>query len=568
MISPTQHPRARHFWPVSGAVVVLLLILVGPASAGTYQVSQCRLPDGTRIGALDMFGTITSAYAYYDVYDCVSEGQMSISLEPRVNHTANSAARIHFTAPDRTRILAVDGNRAGDVGAGGPNRQGTIGMAADTSVVEVCASATGCSGTGSGFGPLASSFFAVSGLSVGGFHFYAACFGGEPCPPESPKAGMNIFRVRFTLSDSDDPSSSPVTGPLVSDSVKTGTLSARYTASDKGGGVYRTLMKIDGNVVDADVIDSNGGSCRDAVPSESPYDGFTRALPCELTSAANPSLDTSIIPDGTHQLSLEVEDAAGNRNVIFAPTPFTFRNGTAPGGGAAAGAGIGAPNGSNATREARISFRGRSATRRSVRYGRAINIIGRLLTPSGEPIVGASLDVLERVKLRGEAARRVATVRTDRRGFFRYVTTRGPSRSFSIGYQAVLPATLDGRPAVEYDARQQVVLEVSAGVRMAVSPRVARNLQTLRFGGRLLGGPMPRRGRVVLIQAQVKRSKKVSWQTFLTLRTDRKGRFAGRYRLTRSVGATGYRFRAVVPRGEDYPYATGASRVSKVKIVR
>jgi len=379
---------------------------------------------------------------------------------------------------------------------------------------------------------------------------------------------MYIYRAQFTLSDSDDPSASPVTGPLVSDSVKTGTLSARYTASDKGGGVYRTLMKIDGKVVDTEVIDSNGGSCRDAFPSESPYDGFTRALPCELTSAANPSLDTSLVPDGTHQLSLEVEDAAGNRNVIFAPTPFTFRNGTAPGGGVAAGAGIGAPNGTNATREARISFRGRSATRRSVRYGRAINIIGRLLTPSGEPIVGASLDVLERVKLRGEAARRVATVRTDRRGFFRYVTTRGPSRSFSIGYQAVLPATLDGRPAVDYDVRQQVVLEVSAGVRMAVSPRVARNLQTLRFGGRLLGGPMPRRGRVVLIQAQVKRSKKVSWQTFLTLRTDRKGRFAGRYRLTRSVGATGYRFRAVVPRGEDYPYATGASRVSKVKIVR
>ncbi|MGI8594489.1 MAG: hypothetical protein ACR2ML_09040 [Solirubrobacteraceae bacterium] len=507
-----------------------------------------------------MFGTVTSAYAYFDVSKCTSEGRMAVSLEPTVWHPANGAARLNFAAPDRTRIIAVEGNRASAAGPGGPGRQGTTGMDVGGSAVEVCNNATACSRLGSGSGNLPSNFFAFSNLSVGTFHFYAACFGGESCPPENPKAEMNIYRAHFTLSDSDDPTASPVTGPLVNESVKTGTLSARYTASDKGGGVYRTLMKIDGKIVDVDVIDSNGGSCRDALPGGSPYDGFTRALPCELTSAANPTLDTSVVPDGSHQLSLEIEDAAGNRNVLFAPTTFTFRNGTGPGGGA--------PNGTNATKEARISFQARSATRRSVRFGRAINVIGRLRTPSGEAIEGASLDVLERVKLRGESARRVATVGTDRRGFFKYVATAGPSRNIDIGYKAVLPATLDGLPAVDYDAREQVVLEVSAGVRLAVRPRVARNLQRLRFVGRLLGRPLPRRGRVVLIQARVKRLRKVSWQTFLTLRTDRKGLFAGSYRLTRSVGATGYRFRAVVPRGEDYPYGTGASRVSKVKIVR
>ncbi len=574
MIRPFQRSRVRHRWARWAAACALpLLVFAGPARAGTYEVSQCRLPDGTPIGAPDMVGTSEAEYAYYDVSNCAMGGPMGVQLEPTVSHPPNTAARLTFSAPERTRVVGVQGSRVGTVGRGAAYREGTIGMVAGGAVTEACSTGSGCSGLGSGTAVSAANFFALSGLSVNTFAFFAACLGGEWCPPENPKALLYIYRAQFTLSDSDDPAASPVTGPLVSDSIKTGTLSARYTASDKGGGVYRTLMKVDGRVVDADVIDSNGGACRDALPGGSPYDGFTRALPCELTSAANPTLDTSLVPDGPHQLSLEVEDAAGNRNVIFAPTTFTFRNGTGgggggAGGGATAGNGVGAPNGTNATRDARISFRGRSAARRSVRYGRAINIVGRLLTPSGEAIEGASLDVLARVKLRGESARRVATVRTDRRGFFKYTTAPGPSRTFDIGYKAVLPPTLAGRPAVDYDARQQVVLEVSAGVRMAVRPRVARNLQTLRFVGRLLGRPLPRRGRVVLIQAQVKRLRRVSWQTFLTLRTDRKGRFTGKYRLTRSVGATGYRFRAVVPRGEDYPYGSGASRVSKVKIVR
>ena len=109
---------------------------------------------------------------------------------------------------------------------------------------------------------------------------------------------------------------------------------------------------------------------------------------------------------------------------------------------------------------------------------------------------------------------------------------------------------------------------MSAGVRLSVSPRTARNLQTLRFTGGLLGTPRPGLGKLVLVQAQVNRLRKVSWQTFLFLRTDAKGRFSGRYQLTRSRSATGYNFRAVAPGGEDYPYETGTSKVRKVKIVR
>jgi hypothetical protein len=439
-------------------------------------------------------------------------------------------------------------------------------MTADQTLVEQCANATGCQGQGSGTGIANTNRFDAAGLDASSFQFFVACFGGQSCPPEDPKAYINLYRVQFTLSDSLDPTADRVSGPLVAPGTKSGTLAARFTATDQGGGVYRTLMKVDGVVVDADIVDDNGGACRDLVPGGDPYDGFTRAVPCELTSSASPTLDTTRVPDGWHRLSLEIEDAAGNRNVIFPPTSFLFDNRTTS---ASAGGGApGGPNGTNATSSARMTFEGRSAASRSVGFGKSINIVGRLMTPSGRAIEGAALDVLQQLRLAGAAARRVATVRTDSRGYFKYVVPVGPSRTFDVGYRAVLAPTGADRSTIDYDVRQRVELSVAAGIRLKVAPRIARNLDTLRFSGHLLGAPYPRRGKVVLLQAQVTRLRKVSWQTFLTARADRKGGFKGRYQLTRSIGAKGYRFRAVVPRGEDYPYGTGASKPAGVKIAR
>lgn len=537
-----------------------------PAAAGTYVVSQCRLPNATPIEAPDIVGSFSSPFSYWSTSQCPTEGLMGVSLDGAAVHPPASGSTLTFNAPLHTEIVKVEGNRTSGVGVGAAFRQGVAGMTADQTVIEHCANATGCSVRGSGVGVVSTNRFDTGSLSSSTFQFFVACFGGQACPPEKPKAFMNVYRAQFTLSDSLDPTASGLNGPLVAPGTKTGTMAASFTASDQGGGVYRTLMKVDGSVVDADVIDDNGGACRDLVPGGNPYDGFARAVPCELTSSASPTLDTSVVPDGWHKLSLEIEDAAGNRNVIFPPTSFRFDNRSSS--NPAGGGGPRGPNGTNATASARIIFEGRSAARRSVKYGRSINIIGRLLTPAGSAIEGAALDVLQRLRLAGAASRPVATIRTDSRGYFKYAVPVGPSRVFDVGYRAVLAPSAVDRSTIEYDARQRVELSVAAGARLRVAPRVARNLDTLRFSGRLLGRPFARRGKVVLLQAQVTRLRRVTWQTFLTARADKKGVFKGRYRLTRSVGAKGYRFRAVVPRGDDYPYGTGASRPAKVKIVR
>jgi hypothetical protein len=69
------------------------------------------------------------------------------------------------------------------------------------------------------------------------------------------------------------------------------------------------------------------------------------------------------------------------------------------------------------------------------------------------------------------------------------------------------------------------------------------------------------------VKVQAKLGKK-RWQVFRTDRTDEECRFAARYKLRATENARRYRFRALVPQAEGYPYLRGASRTFKVKIRR
>jgi hypothetical protein len=91
---------------------------------------------------------------------------------------------------------------------------------------------------------------------------------------------------------------------------------------------------------------------------------------------------------------------------------------------------------------------------------------------------------------------------------------------------------------------------------------LARNGQVLRFEGRLLGRPLPRGGKLVEIRVLLASG----WQTFKTTRTDRAGRFTATHRLRRSFLPATYRFRARSREEGAYPYATGTSRVVRVRI--
>jgi hypothetical protein len=82
----------------------------------------------------------------------------------------------------------------------------------------------------------------------------------------------------------------------------------------------------------------------------------------------------------------------------------------------------------------------------------------------------------------------------------------------------------------------------------------------IRFDGRLLGAPLPRGGKQIVLMARASRG---AWVRFNVIRTDRRGGFHTTYRFQQAGEAT-YRFRAVSLAEAAYPYAAGGSNVVRV----
>ncbi len=184
-----------------------------------------------------------------------------------------------------------------------------------------------------------------------------------------------------------------------------------------------------------------------------PYE-FQHAQPCPLAvTNVDVPLDTTTLTDGTHTVQLRVEDAAGNQTSAYGPTaiarpqhpdtrhadpghadadPVQPGTGTpTTGGGAPAAGTTGAATGVNGVGggpAARVSVVVLRSNQRKVRlsYGKTVTVSGRVTTPAGDPVAGADVEVLSQTRLRGAKLTRIATVRTDRSGGFRYKVAEGP----------------------------------------------------------------------------------------------------------------------------------------------
>jgi hypothetical protein len=239
-----------------------------------------------------------------------------------------------------------------------------------------------------------------------------------------------------------------------------------------------------------------------------------------------------------------VIDAAGNAATVL-DRDVTVAN-PLPSGG---------PNGTNASPQAALSVSW-AATRSehlASRYGHAETIRGRLTGPDGIPIVAAQVNVLSRAEYAGAQTAATAGVRTDSNGRF---TLRLPSdtasRTLSFQYSARL-----GSPPV---VTKTLTLAVRAGVSLSIAPRTAHVGGSIHFSGRLRGGPIPKGGKLLVLEA---RSPGGPWLEFNVIRSDARGRFHARYRF-KFAGPARYQFRVLCEAEADYPFATGASRVVTV----
>ena len=204
-------------------------------------------------------------------------------------------------------------------------------------------------------------------------------------------------------------------------------------------------------------------------------------------------------------------------------------------------------------RELKPRYREQLVTKLKVPYGRKAKVKGTLTTASGAPIAGGTLDVITTPSATGHVPRVLGSVSTDGAGAFAYTAPAGSSRKVTFRFRGLA----DFRRS-----ESDVTLLVPGAATLKASRRQVRNGSSTTFSGRLLGKPLPARGKVVDLQVFY-RGK---WRTFATPRANRKGAFRFRYRFEATRRTTTYRFRARLRAEAAYPYELGYSKLVGVRV--
>ena len=256
---------------------------------------------------------------------------------------------------------------------------------------------------------------------------------------------------------------------------------------------------------------------------------YTRVVPCRPSASGTLGWDTRSVPNGSHQVRLVVFDATGTNQAAAGPFAVRVRN---RGALACTPSGIGIRAGWSGRRAGPSA----SAAARGSRAG----VVG---AAAGRP-----RDAVRRRDRPAAAERRHA-----RRRALPAAGPRHPQPLLRVGVQAD-PATLAcSRP---------LSLRVRAGLSLTVRPRALRNGERVRLRGRVRGGAIPPKGKLVELQAR----EGGDWRTFASLRSDRRGRFATRYRFQRTFSPRTYRFRARARAEARFPFVLGVSRSVPVRV--
>lgn len=544
--------------------ILILTLLVGGAEstatpsvarAGTYDIHSCRHTDGSPGAPIGdaKYGWQQETYrnergSFVFANRChSSDAFFSFRMGAQAGQLDASRGRWIFYAPAATSITRYEiywaGRGRGDtswVSDGAFTRSDLN----DPNYVKRYRGVN----WGTFFEPMAGqNRLAESGVNVSWLQALLACdsLSVPSCPVFSGDIGeLRIFRSSVSLRDERGPRVERVAGSLAEAHTLSGTVGATVGATDEGGGVYRTLIEVDGKIVSSQGFDSNGGRCVDADPRNGKAHEFYWPVPCVLSGEGAVRLDTTRLANGAHTLRVLVEDAAGNRVTAIGPRRVEVLN--IP---------QGAPNGAPAEDGARISLqiKGRRGLRARTGYRRLVTLSGRIMAGS-RGIGGARLDVMRNLA-HSSGFRRIKGVTTDPDGRFRFRTRAVRSAQLRLDYRS---HSNDPQP----DSSGVATVLVRAPVTLRRTPAVTRNGRLVRFSGRIRGSSRGRSRARVRMQARVRGR----WKTFRTVRTDRRGRYRLRYRFRRTFRTQTYKFRALVPAQSRLPYAAGRSRSVRVKV--
>jgi hypothetical protein len=542
----------RHFIALTVATG-LLAVGVPPATAGTYTVLSCRDRTGARAVLNDGSGgwmpgsTGGPGLDSLDYCDSPS-GEFFATVSGVWAHPVGSMAWWRFVAPAGTSIEEADVLYSGLARPYDGNNQGAIYF-------------TGAQAANVGHhwgeGPIATRWISRPGLHDAWFQATAQCDGtsGQPdCPGGSKHATIEMYRSEMLLADATPPTAGAASGSAVASASWQGTQTFTFAASDQGGGLYQAILDVDGAPVLAQTIDDWGGRCVDTTPGERV---FRYPRPCLTSVDAVVPVDAGALPAGDHDIALRVSDAAGNVRTVYAARKTIVAPARTIGPGSAL-AERGPANGDNAADAVRLRARWARTARSTLigPFGRREVIRGRLSDAAGVGVRNARIELITSIDHRVGQAIDKGGARTRGDGRFTIILPRDvSSRTLVLRYRSHANDTVTA-------AEHVLALKVRAGAKLTVTPRVTTRGQTVRLRGRLTGRPLPVGGKVVEMQA---RSPGQAWITFRTVRTSRRGRFATSYTFRRS-GPALYEMRARARATDDYPFATGSSRVVRVRV--
>lgn len=545
--------------------VVVLMSAPAAAVAGRYHVYSCRTPTGATAPTDGWSGSSSGPFVYA-TNDCDSGGALNAALDGSVSQPAVSAiATWTYSAPPNATIAAATLWRYGTASSSGNNAASLYWLATpheaydSADVFDQCV-APGCSSEGAPSPPEATSnAVAVPPANLQDatqLFVNASCGGvsGYSCPSAGGRtysALVRIYAADVTLQVSTAPTAANVTGSLATASTLTGPQDIAFDASDAGPGLYEVVFQVDGQDITHVAVDANGGRCQDAGGTTDGTRAFLYGQPCSPSSHIQQTFDSRQVPDGPHHVVVSIEDAAGNRTAVV-DRQVTFSNGI---GVTNAGLTVqrGALNGTNASDQASLRARW-AATGRPLlenRLGRKRLVLGRLTRSDGQPIAGATIDVVATPSYPGAPAGSEGSARTNTDGTWSFaVPGSDSSRTLEFRYRSHLG---DTQPA----ASVRLQLEVHAAITLRIAPRVVSVGHTITFRGQVQGGPIPTGGKQLVLEA---RQPGGSWIEFNVIRTNARGRYRASYRF-RFPGPVDYQFRVLSKYEAAFPFIAGTSRV-------
>ena len=152
----------------------------------------------------------------------------------------------------------------------------------------------------------------------------ASCDGQQgSCPAGVQMSRVDVSAASMLLNDFATPTVSEKSGTLLSGATLRGQAEASFQAQEEGPGIYSAWLTVDGKARPAVMLNSNNGLCTDLGQTTDGTRSFASPTPCAKATSGSLTLNTAELPDGSHTIKLQVDDAAGNTTTAFDGTITT-----------------------------------------------------------------------------------------------------------------------------------------------------------------------------------------------------------------------------------------------------